>query len=78
MDYNNEPPTIADYYEDLGVSQTTSIKQIRKAYLNLARATHPDKRVDKSTDAAGFRKVSGYNMSSLQWKDVNKKQRQTQ
>ncbi|KAI1194374.1 hypothetical protein F5X97DRAFT_327641 [Nemania serpens] len=57
MDYNNEPPTIADYYEDLGVSQTTSIKQIRKAYLNLARATHPDKRVDKSTDAAGFRKV---------------------
>ncbi|KAI0531532.1 hypothetical protein GGR58DRAFT_524431 [Xylaria digitata] len=57
MDDTNEPPSIADYYADLGVSQSASKQQIRKAYLNLARATHPDKKPDKSTDAAGFRKV---------------------
>ncbi|KAI1182969.1 hypothetical protein F5B17DRAFT_159908 [Nemania serpens] len=57
MDCASEPPSIADFYADLGVSQTASIKQIRKSYLNLARVTHPDKKLDKSTDAAGFRKV---------------------
>ncbi|KAI1116483.1 hypothetical protein F5Y14DRAFT_66558 [Nemania sp. NC0429] len=57
MENLNEPPSIADYYADLGVSQSDSIKQIRKAYHNLARATHPDKKHDKSSDAADFRKV---------------------
>ncbi|KAF2966485.1 hypothetical protein GQX73_g7104 [Xylaria multiplex] len=49
--------TSEDYYADLGVSQSASKQQIRRAYLSLARATHPDKKPDKSTDAAGFRKV---------------------
>ncbi|KAI1421688.1 hypothetical protein F5Y12DRAFT_800716 [Xylaria sp. FL1777] len=57
MDYINKPPKIADYYADLGVCQTASKQQIRKAYRNLVIITHPDKKSDKSTDAADFRKV---------------------
>ncbi|TGJ78885.1 hypothetical protein E0Z10_g9878 [Xylaria hypoxylon] len=57
MDDSNEPPSIADYYADLGVSQTASKRQIRSAYLHRAMVTHPDKKLNKSTDATEFRKV---------------------
>ncbi|KAI1749508.1 DnaJ domain-containing protein [Xylaria castorea] len=61
MDHDIHPPCIPDYYRDLGVSQTTSLAMIRKAFRKLALATHPDKNQNKGTgqsnDAAGFRKV---------------------
>ncbi|KAI1367010.1 hypothetical protein F5Y08DRAFT_337082 [Xylaria arbuscula] len=57
MDDEVEPPRIADHYANLRVSQTASRGQIQKAYLNLARTTHPDKKFGKATDAADFCKV---------------------
>ncbi|KAJ3579716.1 hypothetical protein NPX13_g853 [Xylaria arbuscula] len=57
MDDEVEPPRIGDHYADLGVSQTANRAQIRKAYLNLARTTYPDKKLGKNTDTADFRKV---------------------
>ncbi|KAI8632930.1 hypothetical protein F5Y19DRAFT_491555 [Xylariaceae sp. FL1651] len=57
MENTNEPPSIADYYGDLGVSQSATRQQIRKAYKSLALTTHPDKQRNKSADAADFRRV---------------------
>ncbi|KAI0107609.1 hypothetical protein GGR51DRAFT_570988 [Nemania sp. FL0031] len=51
------PPNAPDYYRALGVSQTADPKVIRQAFKRLALATHPDKKVGESTDAASFRKV---------------------
>ncbi|KAF5495296.1 DnAJ-like protein [Colletotrichum siamense] len=47
-----------DYYSDLGVRPTATSQEIRRAFLALARTTHPDKRApgDRS-DSSKFRKV---------------------
>ncbi|KAI1151043.1 hypothetical protein F4825DRAFT_451890 [Nemania diffusa] len=57
MDNTMNPPSIPDYYLDLGVSQTANLKTIRKAFSTLALATHPDKNVGSPDNAASFRKV---------------------
>ncbi|KAI2635229.1 hypothetical protein GGS21DRAFT_490442 [Xylaria nigripes] len=54
----DEPPETPDYYANLCVSQTASKQQIRKAYLNLAKVTHPDKKGGNPDDAADFRQVN--------------------
>ena len=42
----------------LGISPNSSIEQIRKAYLKLARQFHPDKRLKDETDATEqFKKI---------------------
>ncbi|KAI8953106.1 DnaJ domain-containing protein [Xylaria longipes] len=52
-----DPPSTPDYYRDLGVTQTASLEAIRQAFKQLALATHPDKNLGESNDAAGFRKA---------------------
>lgn len=48
-----------DFYLDLGIPQTSTQSQIRKAYHRLAILHHPDKKAPgEKVDAAEFRKVS--------------------
>ncbi|KAL7627865.1 hypothetical protein AAE478_002060 [Parahypoxylon ruwenzoriense] len=56
--FNPSEPLIADYYEDLGISQHASPRDIRLAFCKLAKKHHPDKQAPgTSTDAYDFRKV---------------------
>ena len=51
------PENIPDYYQRLVVSRTASKEEIRKAYLALARETHPDK--DKApVEEDRFKKIN--------------------
>ena len=48
-----------DWYKVLGVSRTSSIAEIKRAYKNLALQWHPDKNVDNLEEAeAKFREVA--------------------
>lgn len=48
-----------DYYRILGITQTATPGDIKKAYYRLAKIHHPDKKAPGETvDAADFRKVS--------------------
>lgn len=60
MDQFDQPePRISDYYEDLGLSQQASFRDVKLAYVKLAKKHHPDKKAPgKSIDAREFRKVS--------------------
>lgn len=49
--------TPVDYYHDLGLERNASQRDIKVAYMKLARQHHPDKKLH-STDTAEFRKVS--------------------
>lgn len=52
-------PDIADYYADLGIAQDTSTRDVRAAFLRLAKVLHPDKQAPgEPADAGAFRKVS--------------------
>lgn len=54
-----DPPKYSDYYLDLGVEQQASSRDIKKAFMKLARKHHPDKKAPgKPIDAYEFRKVS--------------------
>lgn len=53
----NKPES--DYYLDLGISQSASASEVKKAYRRLAIIHHPDKKAPgENIDAAEFRKVS--------------------
>lgn len=48
-----------DYYQDLGLERTASYRDIKIAYMKLAKQHHPDKNLGtKSNDATDFRRVS--------------------
>lgn len=54
-----EPPETPDYYEDLGLQQTATNQEIKRAHHTLAKKYHPDKQgLGVCVDAYEFRKVS--------------------
>jgi DnaJ-class molecular chaperone len=54
-----EPPQEPDYYLDLGLQQTATLLEIKRAHHSLAKKHHPDKQAPgKRTDAHDFRRVS--------------------
>ena len=67
-----------DYYSVLGVSQTASAQEIKKAYRTKARDVHPDK--NKSADAAAkFIKLKqAYDLLSSWFKKRSKNFREIQ
>ena len=49
---------MVNYYTILGVSRTSSLEEIKKAYKKLARELHPDKNKDNLDAEDKFKKVS--------------------
>ena len=47
-----------DYYKILGISESATDAEIKKAYRNLAKQFHPDKNPDNATAEARFKEVS--------------------
>lgn len=54
-----------DYYALLEVPQTASLEIIRKSYLRLAVALHPDRNLNKPTATASFQRVSPSHFKSI-------------
>ncbi|KAF9871438.1 DnaJ domain-containing protein [Colletotrichum karsti] len=53
-----EPPDVPDYYDDLGVEQTATAEEVRRAHKVLALKHHPDKLGPGNCgDAHEFRKI---------------------
>lgn len=58
--YDEKPtePGERDYYFDLGLSEKTTIEEVRKAWAVLVLKHHPDKKAPgKATDASEFIQV---------------------
>jgi DnaJ homolog subfamily A member 3 len=47
-----------DYYQILGVSKNASVKDIKKAYYQLAKKYHPDTNKDDPNASKKFQEVS--------------------
>jgi DnaJ homolog subfamily A member 3 len=47
-----------DYYQILGVSKNSSVKDIKKAYYQLAKKYHPDTNKDDPNASKKFQEVS--------------------
>ena len=65
-----------DYYEILGVSQSASADEIKRAYRRLAREHHPDVNHDRRDDAEAQFKEIGAAYAVLS--DQNKRDRYDQ
>ncbi|KAF2786685.1 DnaJ-domain-containing protein [Melanomma pulvis-pyrius CBS 109.77] len=58
MDEFMEEPKPPDYYADLGVLQTATFQEIKRAHILLAKKHHPDKQgVGNCADAHEFRRI---------------------
>ncbi|KAH3916815.1 hypothetical protein HBH56_063400 [Parastagonospora nodorum] len=52
-------PNVADHYFDLGLDRTATTRDVKLAYMRLAKVHHPDKRgTAEQVDAFQFRKVN--------------------
>jgi curved DNA-binding protein CbpA len=60
---------MADYYSILGVARTATQRQIREAYLRLAKANHPDQFPDPAKRSEADRRFQEINESFNQLKD---------
>jgi hypothetical protein len=49
-----------NYYEELGVSGSASVEEVRRAYRNVARLLHPDQQADEA-----LRRLAGLQMTRL-------------
>lgn len=49
---------IKDYYKILGLERTASAKEIKKAYLDLARKYHPDRNQDSDSALEKFNEIN--------------------
>ena len=54
-----EEPKLPDYYESLGVGPQSTVRDIKRAFRQLAKLHHPDKQAPGTcADAREFRKAS--------------------
>jgi curved DNA-binding protein CbpA len=62
---------MSDYYNILGIARTATQKQIREAYLRLAKENHPDRFRDATQRGEADRRIQQINEAFNQLRDEN-------